>query len=231
MKTVLDIKNSFEQANIRLFSAVENSENFQEILFLGEDELHEFLDYMKMNNLQFAFYNHSEVTKESLVNLELITEEEFGIQVKKFEKEAEEYNKLVEKHMGELLSASIFTVHNSLLFKVVILSDLQDDIDEDGDNALSNITREYFYNVELYKLEREQEILKEIEEDQAEYKNQKIKKLYELLERDSYFSELTTKDGRILRATELANRIGLKETKTKIVGYLDLYMTQKKFGK
>lgn len=48
--------------------------------------------------------------------------------------------------MGELLSATIFTVHNSLLLKVHKQSDLQDEIDDVGESALGDITREYYFD-------------------------------------------------------------------------------------
>lgn len=228
MNTLSELKDSFKKVNINLFEAIENSERLHEIIFLGDKDLLEFIEYMKMNRLDIAFYNHSEVTIESLIDLELITEYEFGINVNRYQKEAKEYNDLVENHMGKLLSAAIFTIHNGLLLKVHILSDLQDKIAEDGESALDDITREYYFDVELYKLEREEEILREIEEEKAEYKQRKIKMLYELLDKDLYFSQLTTKDGKILRATELASQIGIKETKTNIIGHLDLYNIQRK---
>lgn len=228
MNTVDELKDLFDKENIKLFEAIEKSEQLQELTFIGDNDLHEFIEYMTMNKLHIAFYYHSEVTKESLIDLELISEYEFGINVERYQKEAKDYNHLVSKHMGELLSATIFTVHNGLLLNVHIQSDLQDEINDDGESAFDNITREYYFDVELYKLEREEEILREIEEEKAEYKQRKIKMLYELLDKDLYFSQLTTKDGKILRATELASQIGIKETKTNIIGHLDLYNIQRK---
>lgn len=45
--------------------------------------------------------------------------------------------------------------------------------------------------------------------------------LYELLDKDLYFSHLTTKDAKILRATQLASQIGLKKQKL-TMGHLDI---------
>ncbi|WML45403.1 hypothetical protein [Neobacillus sp. PS3-40] len=231
MNTLSNIKLAFQQANIKLFEAMDNSEDGQEIFFCGDNDFQEFMDFLAMNEVKYAFYTHSEVTEESLINLELITEEEYGFEAKRFKKEAKEYNKLVTKHMGDLLTATLFTVHNGLFISVIIDSELEDKLKEDGEDALDSLTSEYRDEMEFHKIEREQELLREIEEDKAQERKQRVHKFYDLLEKDRYFASLTTKDGRILRATELAAELGLKETKTNIVGYLDVFLTRKKMEK
>jgi hypothetical protein len=228
LNTISDIKLVFEQVNIKLFEAIDSSESKKEIFFSGDNDFQEFMEYLAMSNIKYAFYSHSEVTEEALINLELITEEEYGFEAKRFKKEGKEYNKLVNENMGNLITATIFTVHDGVFISVIVDSDLENEIEEDGENALDNLTSEYLDAVEFHKIEQEQELLNEIEEDRAQERKQKIHKFYDLLEKDRYFVNLTTKDGRILRATELANKVGLKETKTNIIGYLDVFLTKRK---
>ncbi|MFJ7744734.1 hypothetical protein [Peribacillus sp. NPDC097295] len=231
MKTLLEIKKIFEEENIKLFSAADSTYSSKEILFSGDNDLREFVEYLTFNNIKNVFYYSSNVTEDALIELEWITEDDYGIKAENFKKNAIEYNQLVKRNIGNLITANFFTFHNGILLSVAVESDLVEQIEEDGESALSNLTREYLDEMYFRKMEREQELLNEIEEYREKEKKIKIQKFYNLLEKDEYFKNLTTKDGRILRATELAAGIGIKENKTNIVGYLDVFFTKKKVKK
>lgn len=228
MLTISDIKLEFKKANIKLFEGIDSSEEGKEVLFCGDNDLEDFIEYLKMNNIKYAFCDCSEVTEEALINLELITEYEYDFEWRRFKKEAEKYNKLVKQHMECLIYVTIFIIHNGVTFSVVVKNDFEEEIYEDGEDALLNITNEYWNEKELHEIEREQELHIEAEEERTQEKKQKIDKFYKLLEKDKYFNKLTTKDGRILRASELASEVGLNETKTNIIGHLDMFSARKK---
>lgn len=228
MLTISDIKLEFKKANIKLFEGIDSSEEGKEVFLCGDNDLEDFIEYLTMNNIHFAFFDYSEVTEEALINLELITEYEYDFEWKRFKKEAEKYNKLVKQRIGYLIYATVFVIHNGVTLSVLVDNDSEDKIYEDGDDALLNITNEYWDEKELHEIEREQELHIEAEEERTQEKKQKIDRFYKILEKDKYFNKLTTKDGRILRASELASEIGLNETKTNMIGHLDMFSARKK---
>ncbi|MFO1442870.1 hypothetical protein KDN24_06530 [Bacillus sp. Bva_UNVM-123] len=106
MKTVAELMSKFKANDILLFNA--DNHNETDISFNGTDKLDKFIEFIKLNNIKYAFYSYVEVSKESLIDLNLITEEEYDFEYKRIKKEAKEYNKMVEMNIGNLIFVEVF---------------------------------------------------------------------------------------------------------------------------
>ncbi|MFO1442871.1 hypothetical protein KDN24_06535 [Bacillus sp. Bva_UNVM-123] len=116
--------------------------------------------------------------------------------------------------------------HDALKVELYLL----DDIYADGSYALDDITESFLEAREFNQIEREQELLSEIRNEEKEYRKRLIDKLYKLLETDKLFNSMSSKEGRTMRATELAASIGLHETKTNIVSYIEIFTAKMKLN-
>lgn len=223
---ISELKNRFTDNNIQLFNAF--TVNEIEIEFEGDNSVKQLIDFAKSNNVKNAFYNYEEITDLALIDIESITEYEYGIHALKFIKEANQYNKTIKSELGNIFIANITVIDNGIFLGVTISNEKVEYYD--GADKLEDITQEYRTEFEIARLEKEVEFLEEIEDFKIEEKKHKIEILYSLFESDQIFNSIGHKEARIMRATQLASSIGLKDTKINISSYIEIFNSTKKLG-
>lgn len=189
------------------------------------DSIKNFLKLAKAKNDRIAFYQISKFDAEDyVVDLDEITEDEYGSIYKRVLKDAKEYNKNVQAKENEIFAIDLFIILDGIKYALVFFTDWVDE-----------------FLVEDF-LDKYQEEMNEIRSKRAEQnrKEELVKQKYSneffltMLMSDQLFQLCSTKPAKISRLRELANENEnqhfMSMTKSDLEAYIDVLMTKKKYN-